>query len=97
MTSAQLIRQLPGRREIAPPGHDRRPVRPKRPKPERRTFEAFQEDLAAKVEAEAAGAPTIEVTIVETTEVIAEIVTPPQPPAEPPPARQSPDEFGEGL
>lgn len=99
-----IVRERPRRMPPPPPEgapeNDRRPAaRPKRPKPERRSFESFQEDLAAKVEAEAAaGANVIKVTINEESEIVAEIPAPPAEPAAEP--RQSPpadDEFGQGL
>lgn len=99
-----IIRERPRRMPPPPPegapenANDRRPVRPKRPKPERRSFESFQEDLAARVESEAAEAKIVEVTVTETTEIVAEVSPPPTESApESPPAQKSPDEFGEGL
>ena len=53
-----VIRERPRRMPPPPPegapenANDRRTARPKRPKPERRSFESFQEELAAKVQAE---------------------------------------------
>src|SRR5262249_32357469 len=100
-----VIRERPRRMPPPPPEgapentNDRRNARPKRPKPERRSFESFQEDLAAKVESESADTKVVEVTITETTEVNAEVK--PAPPTEPAPenpaAAESSDEFGEGL
>jgi hypothetical protein len=99
-----VVRERPRRMPPPPPEgapeNDRRPAaRPKRPKPERRSFESFQEDLAAKVEAEAVGdASVIKVTINEESEIVAEIVPPPADPA-PEPRQSTPtdDEFGQGL
>ncbi len=99
-----VIRERPRRMPPPPPegapenANDRRNVRPKRPKPERRSFESFQEDLAAKVESEQAGAETtevievIETVVSETIVVVPQPVQPVTPPSEPPK-----DEFGEGL
>lgn len=73
-----VIRERPRRMPPPPPEgavenpNDRRNARPKRPKPERRSFESFQEDLAAKVESEAnanSGQVT-EITRVEVTEIV---------------------------
>jgi hypothetical protein len=97
-----VIRERPRRMPPPPPegapenANDRRNVRPKRPKPERRSFESFQEDLAAKVESEQAGrVKSIEVTVesTEVTIIVPKETTPANPPPEAPPT----DEFGDGL
>lgn len=99
-----VIRERPRRMPPPPPegapenANDRRNVRPKRPKPERRSFESFQEDLAAKVESEQSNGETTEmVEIVET--VISETIVVVPPPVQPvtPPSEPPKDEFGEGL
>ncbi len=99
-----VIRDRPRRMPPPPPEgapeNDRRPARPKRPKPERRSFESFQEDLAAKVESEAAPVESVEVVeIVETTIIEAVVIVPePMTPIEPAPEPKPPvDEFGAGL
>ena len=109
-----VIRERPRRLPPPPPeggpenAHDRRPLRPKRPKPERRSFESFQEDLAAKVESEAnGGEPVAALEVVETTviEVPEGVVNAPategpinaQVPEVTPPTAPAADEFGEGL
>ena len=97
-------RRMPEPLPEGAPENDRRPQRPKRPKPERRSFESFQEDLAAKVQAESNGAADAVMEIVESIEVEVTEVTQveatqtdigmsaqesqPQPPE---------DEFGQGL
>lgn len=101
-----VIRERPRRMPAPPPEgaieNDRRPVRPKRPKPERRSFESFQEDLAAKVEAESGAVVEVtETVIIESVTII------PEPAAAPSPTVESigeiktdepaDDEFGEGL
>lgn len=97
-----VIRERPRRMPPPPPEgvqenpNDRRNVRPKRPKPERRSFEEFQEELAAKVESESTDVKIVEVTITETTEIVAEIIPSPTEPAAPAPDKPA-DEFGEGL
>ena len=95
-----VIRERPRRMPPPPPEgapeNDRRNIRPKRPKPERRSFESFQEDLAAKVESEQTGhVESIEVTVesTEVTIIVPKDTTPTNPPPEVPPA----DEFGDGL
>lgn len=99
-----VIRERPRRMPPPPPEgvpeNDRRPAaRPKRPKPERRSFESFQEDLAAKVEAEAvAESNVIKVTISQESEIVAEVPAPPPEPAPEPRQSESADEeFGQGL
>lgn len=95
-----VIRERPRRMPAPPPEgapeNDRRNIRPKRPKPERRSFESFQEDLAAKVESEQTGqVESIEVTVesTEVTIIVPQETAPTNPPPEVPPA----DEFGDGL
>ncbi|MDB5337349.1 MAG: hypothetical protein JWN70_2968 [Planctomycetaceae bacterium] len=104
-----IIRDRPRRMPPPPPEgapeNDRRTARPKRPKPERRSFESFQEDLAAKVESEVTGGESIEAveivetTIIETTIIEAVAIVPdPETPTEPAPDPKPPvDEFGAGL
>lgn len=99
-----VVRERPRRMPAPPPEgapentNDRRNVRPKRPKPERRSFESFQEDLAAKVESEQAKAESTEVVEIVETVVSETIVIVPEPtqPVTPPPEPPK-DEFGEGL
>lgn len=107
-----IVRERPRRVPEPPPEgfqeNDRRPPqRPKRPKPERRSFESFQEDLAAKVQAEAGGVVEQVVEIVEIVESIEVVVTDPVPAVQQVPDALKPqpetpptppvDEFGEGL
>lgn len=106
-----IVRERPRRMPAPPPegapdpAADRRNARPKRPKPERRSFESFQEDLAAKVDSDATGGETVEVievvqTIVtETVVIVAETpVAAAQPASEViPPTAPPTDEFGAGL
>lgn len=105
-----VIRDRPRRMPPPPPegaaenANDRRNTRPKRPKPERRSFESFQEDLAAKVESETQAGEVIEVVEVVETTIIEAVVIAPEPaspreqaPAVPPPALPADDEFGQGL
>lgn len=103
-----IVRERPRRMpEPAPEGfqeNDRRPPqRPKRPKPERRSFESFQEDLAAKVQAETDG---VVEEVIETVKTIEVVTTEPNPAnAQVPDAATAPqaapptvaDEFGQGL
>lgn len=106
-----VIRERPRRMPPPPPegapenANDRRNVRPKRPKPERRSFESFQEDLAARVDGEVRETESVEieidvveVTITETKGMIPDIPAAPvdQIPDSAPPAPAD-DEFGEGL
>lgn len=89
-----IIRERP-RRMPEPPEDgaelDRRPVRPKRPKPERRSFESFQEQLGTAEQSVEAG---------ETVEDIPRLEESPQEkrrePAKQPPVVED-DGFGEGL
>jgi hypothetical protein len=101
-----VIRERPRRIPEPPPEGspeaDRRAQRQKRPKPERRSFESFQEDLAAKVEGETAAGEiveTVETVEVEITESIA--ASEPTSAVEPTPESASipreEDAFGEGL
>lgn len=111
-----VIRERPRRMPPPPPegapevANDRRNARPKRPKPERRSFESFQEELAAKTGQSTApsAATDVDSEVVEVTEIVhVEVVTntpeatastvdqsAPPPPTPPAPAD---DEFGEGL
>jgi len=106
-----VIRERPRRMPPPPPegapenANDRRNLRPKRPKPERRSFESFQEDLAAKVESEQAGhvesievVEVVETIVTESITIVPEAANPVSQPPEPtPPAQPPADEFGEGL
>ena len=104
-----IVRERPRRMPEPPPEgfqeNDRRPPqRPKRPKPERRSFESFQEDLAAKVQAETDGVVEEVIEIVETIEVPATDSAPAVPqvtdsvkPSEIAPPILPVDEFAEGL
>ncbi len=110
-----VIRERPRRMPPPPPEgveenpNDRRNARPKRPKPERRSFESFQEDLAAKVEAESGEVIEVTETVISETLIIETVITeavatdpePAAPAVEPivdaPPSKPADDEFGEGL
>lgn len=100
-----IVRDRPRRMPAPPPEgapevvNDRRNARPKRPKPERRSFESFQEDLNATADSESVevvnGTPRNDV---EASAVVPD-VTAAAPDtvanAAPPVARN--EEFGEGL
>ena len=99
-----LVRERPRRLPEPPPEgtvenpNDRRNVRPKRPKPERRSFESFQEDLAAKVGA--ASGEIVEVTVTGIAEPVSltpDIATPPATADDKHSDVPANDEFGEGL
>ena len=111
-----VIRDRPRRMPPPPPegapevANDRRNTRPKRPKPERRSFESFQEDLAAKVgqsttPPESTDAVSEVAEITETARA-SEVASAPEaalPPVEhaprpaPTPTTPPDDGFGEGL
>ncbi len=105
-----VIRERPRRMPPPPPEgavenpNDRRNLRPKRPKPERRSFESFQEDLAARIESESGAVIEVTETVIIET-VMTEASTPsseisspsPAPIAEAAPPTPAADEFGEGL
>lgn len=99
-----VIRDRPRRMPPAPPEgveipNDRRNARPKRPKPERRSFESFQEDLAAKVQAESgADAEVSETLIIESKSIeVTETPAATDQTRQPEPSAPADDAFGEGL
>jgi hypothetical protein len=99
-----VIRDRPRRMPPPPPegapenANDRRNVRPKRPKPERRSFESFQEDLAAKVESESVEVDVVGTQVSENTELIVEAPAPRlEQVVDSKPSVPTDDEFGEGL